>query len=384
MLLVEAGSYLSFALSVHIGAPAMFANRIRLASAAGVAIIFCSSGLAQNASPTPKLEPAPAQAEKKAQTLKAGDIAPALSAEVWVKGDPVTGFEKGRVYVIEFWATWCGPCIQAIPHLTNLQKQYAGKVQFIGVAGSEAIETVQSFVQQQGEKIGYAVAFDSDRSMNETWMKPAGRNGIPCSFVVDREGKLAWIGHPRTGLDAVVAKVVAGRFDPAAWAEIEGKAAALRRKAFEAGQSEDFETAGKALDELAALDESLAADAGLMKWRMLLLQKEDYPAAYSTANKLFAGPLKNDAESLKEIAWTILDAEGVANRDFDLALKIAERAVELENAGNGMTIEIVARAYWEKGDKPMAIEWQKKAVAKAGSASIKRDLEATLAKYEGR
>ncbi len=357
----------------------------RVLLAAGAALVLCLPVWAQGNAAPAKVETKAAQPEKKAPTLKAGDLAPALSVENWVKGDAVTGFEKGKVYVVEFWATWCGPCIAAIPHLTHLQKEYKGRVQFIGVSGSDKdLATVETFVKQQGDKMGYTVAFDGDRSMSEAWMKPAGRNGIPCSFVVDRDGKIAWIGHPRAGLDAVLAKVVAGTFNPVAWAETESKANALRRQAFEAGQSEDYATAEKALNELGAVDPSFAADAGMMKFRMMLLQKKDYPAAYEAAGVLFAGPLKNDAESLNEIAWTILDAEGVEKRDVDLALRIAQRAVEIENGENGMIIDTLARAYWEKGDKAKAIEWQRKAVEKVDSDSLKRELEATLKKYEGK
>ncbi len=57
-----------------------------------------------------------------AQTLGLGDPAPALAVKEFVKGAPVTAFQKGNVYVVEFWATWCGPCRTSIPHLTELQK----------------------------------------------------------------------------------------------------------------------------------------------------------------------------------------------------------------------------------------------------------------------
>jgi thiol-disulfide isomerase/thioredoxin len=53
-----------------------------------------------------------------AQSLKIGDKAPSLEVSRWVKGEKVERLEKDQTYVVEFWATWCGPCIQTIPHLT--------------------------------------------------------------------------------------------------------------------------------------------------------------------------------------------------------------------------------------------------------------------------
>jgi thiol-disulfide isomerase/thioredoxin len=70
-----------------------------------------------------------------AQTLSVGDDAPALEISKWAKGEKVDRLEKDRTYVVEFWATWCGPCRTSIPHLTQLQKNYKDKgVQFIGVS----------------------------------------------------------------------------------------------------------------------------------------------------------------------------------------------------------------------------------------------------------
>lgn len=137
-------------------------------------------------------------------TLKAGSRAPAIAVNKWIKGEAVTGFEKGKVYVVEFWATWCPPCVKSIPHLTKLQKDHK-ELTVIGVTSSERkdpdgtdnrLAKLEKFVSDKGAQMDYTIAYDADRKMAETWLRAAGKNGIPCAFIVDHEGKIAWIGNP--------------------------------------------------------------------------------------------------------------------------------------------------------------------------------------------
>ncbi|MEK7713866.1 MAG: TlpA disulfide reductase family protein, partial [candidate division NC10 bacterium] len=89
--------------------------------------------------------------------LELGDPAPELKIADWVKGTPITlasGKDKS-VYVVEFWATWCGPCRTSIPHLTELQKKYKDKGLVIVGITDEDKTTVSNFVEKMGEKMDY-------------------------------------------------------------------------------------------------------------------------------------------------------------------------------------------------------------------------------------
>jgi len=188
----------------------------RFLLSASIIVLLSGSALAQAAKaqdskpvkavqPSEKVEADDRAKPKEAEvTLKVGGKAPPIHVEKWVKGEEVKAFEKGKVYVVEFWATWCTHCKGSIPHLTELAKANKG-VTFIGVAASERkeqdvsdkrLENLTSFVTRQGDAMGYHVAYDSDRKMGAAWMKASGTTDIPAAFIVDGEGKIAWIGHP--------------------------------------------------------------------------------------------------------------------------------------------------------------------------------------------
>jgi thiol-disulfide isomerase/thioredoxin len=158
-------------------------------------------------------------------TFKIGDPAPAIAPLSWIQGTPVTQFEPGRVYVVEFWATWCPPCIKAIPHLSALQKKYPDKLTVIGVnvealLGHEPkVGAVENFMKKSGKDMTYTVAMDdpAKKTMSDAWITASGSLGIPTACIVDSQGKLAWVGYPDLvqsyAFDQALADTLAGKID---------------------------------------------------------------------------------------------------------------------------------------------------------------------------
>lgn len=120
-----------------------------------------------------------------------------------IKGKPIKRLNKKRIYVVEFWATWCGPCIHMIPHLTKLQKQYP-HVTFVGVtnSGGQPLDKIKNFVAQQGNKMDYTVAVDTTGEVYAKYFNAFKCRGIPHAFLV-KGNKVIWSGHPG-GLDKVL------------------------------------------------------------------------------------------------------------------------------------------------------------------------------------
>lgn len=328
-------------------------------------------------------------------TLKAGDPAPKLQTGDWVQGEPVKKFENGKAYIVEFWATWCGPCRATIPHLNDLHKKFADKgLIVIGQNVWERDETlVRPFLKKMGSNMTYRVVLD-DKSKDEkgamavNWMQAAQRNGIPAAFLVDKQGRIAWIGHPSSLQDETIEQVLAGKFDlkkAAEKAELEQKNNdALMKQARALGEqmeAKDWAAAEKTVDEISNLmpEESRAAlDSVRIQ---ICLGKADYAAAATAAERLSRNA--KSAPMLNQIAWQLVTSKDSSKPEVvNIAHGVATRANELAKDKDPAILDTLARATWMKGEKKKAIELQEKAVSLAGDDKLKASLQKALSSYK--
>lgn len=322
--------------------------------------------------------------------LIVGDPAPPISIAKWVKGEPVKGFSKDSIYVVEFWATWCGPCLASMPHIASLQTEYGDKVTFIGVT-SEEEEVVSEFMDQTdrgGKKwsdiLTYRIVIDKDRETNAAYMQAAGQNGIPCAFIVGRSGNVEWIGHP-AAIDDTLKQVVDGTWDSEtarkaflADREAEAILQTMGPKINAALQTGDFKSAVGLIDQL--ITQFPDKEEFKMARFQFLLKGEMFEDANKAAAVLVEAA-KDDAMELNQLAWIL--AKGVAGPgpDLDLALSAAKRAEEITESKDASVLDTLSHVLFARGDVDAAIAMEKKALEIAGPDE-KDPYEAALKEFE--
>ena len=127
-----------------------------------------------------------------------GKKAPEFSVGQWLTQEPN---RKGKVVLIDFWATWCPPCREAIKELNKFQQQFKDDLVVIGVSDEKA-DTVTNFMAST--KINYSVAIDEEKKMN----KAINVSGIPHVLIISTDGIVRWQGCPFSQEEPLTAEIV--------------------------------------------------------------------------------------------------------------------------------------------------------------------------------
>lgn len=331
---------------------------------------------AQDTAPAAKTAPAPAaQPENKTAgpALAPGStVTPdAFGKMEWLQGEGPKTWEPGKVYIFECWATWCGPCIAAIPHVNELHKKYSDKglrVHGINVWERTGRQPVVDFVKGKGDGMSYPVAYTTRGDAFDTgWLKPGGVTGIPHAFVV-KDGKLILKTHPSQISDSVIEALLAG-------GDAQEKALGKIREAAEkqqqlssamrefqmASAKKDVEAMAKQLETIKAIDTDGNYSGGLEL--QLLIAREDWAGVESALTKLDDSP--------KSVMTLINSSRPIAAAESAPASVAKVLAAKLEptldGRGGPMEYQLAAKLHWKAGDKGAAVASAKKAVEAADS-----------------
>jgi len=314
-----------------------------------------------------------ASAQQQPVTPKSiGEPAPALYIAKWLKGDSIPALIKGRFYVVEFWATWCLPCIAGMPHLSEVARKYKQDVTVVGVSTFERATTtmpaIEKFVAGMGHKMDYHVAADKGKLMAENWMTAYGERGIPFSFVVDREGRIAWCGPPKR-LDQVLPQIINGKWDI--------QLAAKKRKDYQRlvpidgnevintmnpymGNPGRPEAALKKVDSMLTVEPGLKYFPKMGHFTFYALVKTDQKKAVQFAREWFAA---NDYPGYSTVTDAVYKKEGLIPELYVLAAECYQ--AQLDNYPWSMsfaeTYKNMSTLYEKAGDRVKAKEMLKKA-----------------------
>jgi hypothetical protein len=253
--------------------------------------------------------------------------------------------------------------VASIPHVNDLQKEYADKgVHVIGVAiwPNDRMTPTKEFVDAKGDAMAYTVAEDVDGKTAEAFMRAAGRNGIPTAFVIDKSGKVVWIGHPMQGLDDVVKQVVNDDYDLSAVQQKQKKMEELVGKLREAYFASNWADVVTASDDMLAFDKEKLSAAAVYKYLALVKLddgKETPSKARVWGTQVISTLYADDSDSLNAMAWHIVGPESELTGDevdAELAVMAAEKAAALTKNEDVNVLDTLARAYYVNGDTQKA------------------------------
>jgi len=328
--------------------------------------------------------------------LTIGSKAPAIDVEHWVsngngKFPIVREFENGKVYVIEFWATWCDPCIASMPHISKLQKEFADRgVQIISVS-EEDLPTVEAFLEKkakgQDQTFGqltnnYCLTTDPDGSVQKAYMEAAHQNGIPTAFIVGKDGKIDWIGHP-VEMDQPLTAIVEDQWDRDGFAN-QFKA----HQEIDAGmqQAMTLLREGKFRESLNLMDAMIEKapdgsdiDSQVKMIRFSILISTNDPRSTEAFHQMI-DENKEDPGLLNQLAWGIVEMKVAGEQVNPPLADAARRAIDLavqQAPDDGAILDTQAHLALMQGKMDEAIEIQTRAVEKA-KPEIKADLEKFL------
>lgn len=310
--------------------------------------------------------------EQYAGRLKPGDTPPSMKIEKWFNGTPVNRFEEGKVYVVEFFASWCQPCRKSIPHLNKLQGEFKDQLVVIGLAASESEPNstrLERLLTAKKDILTYRVAYTSDEKTFKDWNWGARNTGLPWAFIIDKKGKLAWFGQPfQSRFEPVLRAVLNGSYMPASEVQVADENFERRKELWPVQEafwnavgSEDWQKSVSLGERLLSSGDQMfyyeAAQVFQIKYEELGMKEE----ALSLLETLRADLLQGIPEGLSYMARVIGRDTEASGQALDLAFALARETNDLTLYENPGLLFLLGTLHERQGDPQEARQLYEKA-----------------------
>ena len=303
-------------------------------------------------------------------------------------------FKPGTAYIVEFWSSWWVPSQEPMAHLNRLHHKYKDKgLVVIGQNVKEGASTkVEPFIQRMNGLMSYRIALDEGSTnrysgkMLENWLY-AAEVGIPTAFIVDKKGKISFIGHPDEIDEQTIEQVLAGTFDVKK-RSLTREEATAKEDAWEthnelgkaAWKAKQWENAMNEINEMEKVFPHKRAVAECLRITVLMGQ-QDYDAASKLALKL-SDENRDDPFMQNRIARTIANSATTNTVILNNANLLMDRASALVKGPEPQFLHTQARIAFLQGKKERAIKLESAAVNLAGPET-KDEFAQALKNFKG-
>jgi thiol-disulfide isomerase/thioredoxin len=311
---------------------------------------------------------------------------PALKDDHWVKGEPITGYEPGKIYAIEFFSTTCGHCREAAPVVAELFNVFGEDVVFFAIT-DEPMEKVKQWIErpENGEKVQFAVVSDPDKEGNKAFQYGTFKVSTPRIFVV-RDGVLQWYGHPN-GAQATLDALLEGTWDPQSVQNdyiiescMERARDHLNKMRQEVDGTGEWANMYALLDSMKQALPERASFFDLQKFGTLIGPDSKPDEGYALAREIVE-KYGQEIASLRTVARTILNSPWVQVRDIPFAHDVALKADALGEGKDARSAEILALSWFSQGDREKALAEIDRAISLEMEPKLRVRYEASKRKY---
>ena len=343
------------------------------------------------------------------QALEVTEQAPDIIITDWYnKPNSLIQDKNGKtVYLVEFWASWCKPCIPSVKFLNELQKKYKKQgLEIIAITDESQGDTIK-FLKEHN--IQYSVGFDKDGKTMQSYL--TDKDGLPTSFIINKDGVVVYKGHPMKS-ETILKQVLNDKYDLAEVKKLKDLEKKLEKaiRAFNIQEASDiaeeilyispnnfdamqfrllaFEKMGQEMAAFAFLDSLIKKfpeneDTYFIKLSLFIDLK---PEKVNDFAEEIYNQFKDTPRTMNRLAWELIDNGEFATQHLGIALKSAKEAVKngkpLGNDFYSASIDTLARCYYYIGLLGKAIKNQETAYNLAKGGKNESEIYKTLQYYK--